>query len=417
LRTGIPEYRLPLSVLERELEIIRNLRPEILTSKALGRDFSIEDLKEFRAIFIGIGASVDLRMDIPGVRSRSVYSGLELLRWIRTNQNFSNLGKRVAIVGGGNVAIDVARSILRLGAKPILLYRRTKELMPCNPEEIKEMEEEGIETIYLTQPIEIVSEDGVVRALRCCKTILGEEDNSRRQRPLPIKGSEFEISADSIIFAVGEVPNLSILPKSIQVEQGMIIVDSQQATTQAKIYAGGDVVSYPRTVAHAIGAGKRAAFAIDLAIREPESHLNADLYSNDMNNPPSLKGYLDFHQSGTSAQHTNRVVEYAEINTFYFKRHERIKTESLENSSRALSFREVNLGANPEQLREEASRCFQCGVCTQCDNCFLFCPDAAIKWNGGRQTYEVDLEYCKGCGICSFECPHGHIGIEEDSNL
>ncbi len=269
LTVGIPEYRLPREILNREIEDIKRLGVEIKTNTAIGKDLSIDDLfhQGYEAVFIAVGAHKNQKARIEGEEAEGVVPGVDFLRDL-------NLGKevrvenRVAVIGGGNVAMDAARSCLRLGAGEVsILYRRSRQEMPASDEEIEAALEEGIKIEYLVAPLEVVTSNGKVTGIKCIRMKLGEADASGRRRPLPIEGSEFGIELDMIIPAIGQKPDLSFLPQdgTIEVTQwGTIVADPNSCETSREgVYAGGDCVTGPGIAIEAIAAGQKAAIAID----------------------------------------------------------------------------------------------------------------------------------------------------------
>ena len=267
LRKCIPEYRLPKTVVDTEIKRIKKMGVEIRTNTTVGKDLTIDDLLQrgYKAIFIATGAHKSWELGIEGEGLKGVLNALDFLRDVNLGKKVKP-GDRIAVIGGGNVAVDAARTALRLGSKEInILYRRSREEMPANPWEVKEAESEGVKIQFLVAPKRILGKDGQVTALECIRMRLGEPDESGRRRPIPIEGSEFTTDVDAVILSIGEAPDLSFLPKEIEVAEGNIIaVDPfTMETSVTGVFAGGDVVLGPATVIEAIVAGKRAAVSID----------------------------------------------------------------------------------------------------------------------------------------------------------
>lgn len=272
VRVGIPPYRQPREVLQRDVDIILGLGIELEHGVRLGRDFSIQDLLDrgFKAVLLAIGSHRSIPLGIPGEDEgiRGVFTGgIDLLRDINLGKKVE-VGKRVVIVGGGNTAMDCARTCVRMGAKDVnLVYRRTRKEMPSDPEELEHCGEEGVKFHWLTQPIEIVSREGIMTGVKCIKMELGEPDKSGRRRPVPKEGSEFEMPADALIPAIGQKTNLEAitLDDGIEISRwGTIKVDERtMMTTRPGVFAAGDAVTDPLTVVHGVAGGKRAAGAID----------------------------------------------------------------------------------------------------------------------------------------------------------
>ena len=277
---GIPEFRLPDEVVEYEVENIKNLGVKIENNFVIGRTMTIDDIiKEgYQAVFIGSGAGLPKFMNIPGENLNGVYSANEFLTRNNLMRSFDeeydtpvNVGEKVAVVGGGNVAMDAARVAKRLGADVSIVYRRTEKELPARAEEVHHAKEEGIKFEMLTAPVEILGDDeGWVKSLKCVRNELGEPDSSGRRRPVPIKGSEYEEKFQTVIMALGTNPNplISSTTKNLDIEKwGGIIVNEESQTSRKEIFAGGDAVTGSATVILAMGAGKNAAKSIDEFLR------------------------------------------------------------------------------------------------------------------------------------------------------
>ena len=279
---GIPEFRLPKSIVQKEVDGLKALGVTIATDTVVGRTISIDELMEeqgFEAVFIGSGAGLPMFMNIPGVNYRGVYSANEFLTRINLMKAYLpdsdtpiQHPKRVAVVGGGNVAMDAARCAKRLGAEVYVVYRRGMEELPARKEEVEHAEEEGIIFKTLHNPVEIFAdENDDVNKVRCIKMELGEPDASGRRRPIEIPGSEFDIDVDCVIMALGTSPNplIKSTTKGLEInKKGGIVVNEDGLTSRENVYAGGDAVTGAATVILAMGAGKTAAKAIDEALRK-----------------------------------------------------------------------------------------------------------------------------------------------------
>ncbi|MCP4688734.1 MAG: FAD-dependent oxidoreductase, partial [Desulfobacterales bacterium] len=269
LRLGIPDYRLPPRILDKEIGNILRLGVEVRTGRRLGRDFTLADLEKqgFKAVFLGIGALQGLKMNIPGESDvRGLVDAVDFLRKVNLGSR-KPPGNRVVIIGGGNVAIDSARAALRLGCEEVtVVYRRSREEMPAYPEEIEDAIKEGVKILYLTAPLSIGGTDGKVSRLVCVKTRLGEPDESGRRRPVPVEGSEFVIACDALIPAIGQRPDLAWVQEETPLEttpwNTLVTNPHTMQTSVPHIFAGGDVVTGPSTVIEAVAAGRRAAEAM-----------------------------------------------------------------------------------------------------------------------------------------------------------
>ena len=267
LAVGIPEYRLPKDVLKAEIKVIEDLGVKIHLNTRIGKDISFEKLRQdYDALFIGCGTVLSSKLDVPGEELQGVVHGVDYLRRMNLGEKVS-LGKRVAVIGGGNVAMDAVRTAVRTGSQEVfILYRRSRAEMPAAPEEIEEALEEGIRMEFLAAPVRILGENGKVTGIECIRMELGEPDASGRRRPVPVKGSEFTIACDSIVPAIGQAADLSFIPK----ESGIAVnkwntfdVDPVTfATSVPGVFAGGDNVTGPATVVKAVYAGKEAAVSI-----------------------------------------------------------------------------------------------------------------------------------------------------------
>jgi len=335
MRVGIPDYRLPKDVLDAEIEVIKEAGVDIkLNSRIESIDWLFE--QGYEAVFLAIGAHRGTAMRIEGEDSPGVMDGATFLRKVGLGEKVT-LGEKVAVVGGGNVAIDGARTVLRLGAKDVkIIYRRTRDEMPASPEEVEAALEEGIDINFLTNPVGISQKDAKL-SVKCIRMELGEPDASGRRRPVPIKGSEFSIDLDALIMAIGQVPDI---PEGFSVKTGRgntIRVDEvTQAASREGVWAGGDVATGPDSVIRAIAAGRRAASSID-------KYLGGD-------------GIID--EELTAERQIGMCVGMEEG----FADRTRVKMPCLEVKQRLGNFSEAELGLGESQAVAEGRRCFQCGV-------------------------------------------------------
>ena len=287
---GIPEFRLPKSIVKKEIDTLKSLGVKIETNVIIGKTLTVDELFDmgFEAVFIGSGAGLPNFMNIPGESLKGVYSANEfltrsnLMKSYRTNPDTPIMkGGRVAVVGGGNVAMDAARTALRLGAEKVyIIYRRSMDELPARREEVEHAEEEGIEFRLLCNPVEILGyknendpkdpKNGFVKAIKCIKMELGEPDEKGRRRPVPVENSEFSLDVDTVIMSIGTSPNPLIKNTTEGLEvnsRGGIVVNEDGLTSKNAVYAGGDAVTGAATVISAMGAGKKAAHAIDEHLR------------------------------------------------------------------------------------------------------------------------------------------------------
>lgn len=274
---GIPEFRLPKEIVRYELKFLKMLGVKIVTNVVIGKTFSLyELLDEYDAVFLGTGAGTPKFLNLPGVNLNGIYSANEFLTRINLMKAYQfpeydtpiTKGKRLAVIGAGNVAMDAARSALRVGYEEVyIVYRRTREYMTAREEEIKHAEEEGVKFMFLVSPIEFIGdENGNVKVLKLIMNELGEPDSSGRRRPVPIPGTEFGLEVDAVVFAIGQKPNKVLyqeVPELKTTKWGTLIVDEKYRTTMRGVFAGGDAVRGEATVVLAMGDGKKAAKAID----------------------------------------------------------------------------------------------------------------------------------------------------------
>ncbi|MCR4407295.1 MAG: NAD(P)-binding protein [Anaerolineae bacterium] len=394
----IPEYRLPKEVLEREIAAIIALGVEVKTGMRLGVDLALKDLQGYAAVFLAIGQSVSRRLDVPGEDAVGVLHGIDFLARVERGQKV-DLGKKVAVIGGGNTAMDAARTARRLGADVTILYRRSRAEMPAIDEEVHETLDEGVKIEFLRAPVAVLTANGRVRGLRLTRIELGAPDASGRRRPVPVAGSEYELEFDTVIPALGQVADLTFLSAEVQTERGRIITDEKTATTRLPIFAGGDAATGFGTVTAAVGSGKRAALAIDSFLRGVE------------------RPFPDLAQNVQVAPrpHDPNVVRFEDLNTAYFEEIPRPPQDQRPAAQRVTTFQEVNLGYGEDVALAEARRCFSCGTCNECDNCLIFCPDVAVlRGPSDDEPFVFNYDYCKGCGICVSECPRRAILFAEE---
>jgi NADH-quinone oxidoreductase subunit F len=341
LRYGIPEYRLPRAVLEREIDDIRTLGVQFRTNTRVGTDIPFQELrKEYDALYLAVGAHRSQRLRIAGEELKGVYGGVEFLRQINLG-NGVEVGSRVAVVGGGNSAIDAARSALRKGAQDVMiLYRRQRQDMPAQAEEVAAAEEEGVKIHFLVAPTEIIGVKERVVGVRCQRMRLGAFDASGRRRPEPVEGSEFVLDVNMVIAAIGQVPDVSFLPKDVPVTRWSTIEVNGKGKTQtpaAGIFAGGDAVTGPGTVIRAIAAGQDAAGEIDAAIREQNGE------------PP----YREPEEAW---------IDIPQVIDEEVQEQPQTPMSELEGAKRISSFAEVELGYTAEEALQESTRCLRCDL-------------------------------------------------------
>lgn len=386
LRVGIPAYRLPREILEREFERLIRMGVELRLST---RVVSLELLFEmgYEAVFVTIGAHQGLRLGIEGEEGPGVVDGATFLREVNLGLRPS-LGQRVGVVGGGNVAIDAARTALRLGAKEVtVLYRRGPEEMPASESEVIQAKEEGVKFEYLVAPVRIERDGGRLRVI-CVRMKLGEPDSSGRGRPVPVPGSEFPMDLDALIVAIGQAPQL---PEDFRLRIGKgatIQVDPVSlATNRPGVFAGGDAVTGPATVVEALAVGKRGAFRID-------DYLNRRYPSPEREQRPVV---------GDLSPETIAMI----------RKISRVDPPSLPPEVRVKEFVPVEMGYSWDEAVREARRCLKCGAgaeilsrdrCATCLTCLRVCPYGVPRLSGNGEV-EIPPDQCQACGICVAQCP------------
>ncbi len=398
LRYGIPQYRLPREILDAEIQKILDLGVELKCGTTVGKDVSLEDLRrDYRAVFVGIGAHKGRTMGIAGENGPGVYTGTDFLNKANSGKAVE-VGSKVVIVGGGDTAIDAARVSLRLssdaasmsrrlGAEVTILYRRTRTEMPAIEREIEEALEEGIKIEYLAAPARIIrDENGNIARLAVQRMELGEPDQSGRRRPVPIEGAVDEMEADTVIMAVSQEPDWSHLG-GVKSNGSWLKVDPWGRTGIESVWSGGDTLSLGLATI-SIGQGRRAAECI-----------HAELRGGQPKEPPakpkigSDRIKLDWYKEKARAPRQIRTPE------------ERL----------AKPMEELDLGITRDQAVEETARCFSCGLCFGCENCWMFCQNTCIKKVAELQPghyYEISLSLCDGCKKCAEECPCGFLDLQ-----
>ncbi len=393
MRYGIPKYRLPRDVLDREIEQILRAGVHLECNRRVADVAAAKAEGGFDAVYVAIGAQLSRRAEIPAADSSRIIDALAFLAGTEAKPETAELpqlGRRVAVYGGGNTAMDAARTAQRLGATDaVIVYRRTRDRMPAHASELEDALAEGItvswlSTITAVEPGELEIEKMAL-------------DDSGFPQPT---GEYEKLGADTVILALGQESDLSPVQAlgDVRVEHGSLAIDEHMMTGHAGIFAGGDVVPDERTVTVAVGHGKRAAREIDAFLR------------------------------GSTYVHPSRpgLAGVDNLNTWYYSDAPRTVQPELEAVRRRSTFDEVVGGLDADNALFEARRCLSCGNCFECDNCFGVCPDNAVRkltdvvassaaGPGSARYYEFDYDYCKGCGICAVECPCGAIVMEPES--
>lgn len=400
LSEGIPEYRLPKKLVKAEIDNILSLGIEAKTGISLGRDFNIEELlKDYHAVFLAIGNQRSLLPKCGGNDLPGIISGVEFLKSVCRGK-IPHLGRKVLVVGGGHTAIDAARTCVRLGCSDVtIIYRRTLEEMPAGQEDVEDAEREGVRMMYLTSPVEFIGK-GIIERVRLVKMRLGEPDASGRRRPFEMENSRFELEADTVILAIGYVPDAEVLAQNgLNISnKGTVRVEDDTGITNVRgVFAAGDVVTGPLSVIEAMASGRRVAAAIHHYFRKTE---------------------------GKSEKTHATLQPLSEGVLTLINKSERQEMPTIPVEERIHSFAEVDLGFTQEQACREAMRCLNCGAgasvadnCAACLTCVRICP-YGIPVAGGELA-EIDISQCQACGICAAECPASaiHLGIESNEDV
>ncbi len=372
MRFGIPRYRLPREILDAEVQRILDL------GVTLECDAKVTNILEtmrdgaFDAAFLAVGAHIGKRAYIPAGEAAHILDAVELLRSMEGEER-PLLGRRVVVYGGGNTAMDAARTARRLGAEEALVvYRRTRERMPAHDFEVEEAIEEGVEMRWLSTVAH--ADQG--------KVVLEKMELDESGFPQPT-GELEELEADSLVLALGQEADLSLLDgvPGLEIQDGVVQVDQRMMTGHAGIFAGGDMVPSERTVTVGVGHGKQAARNVDAWLRRSE-----------LADPPAVE-----------------LASFEKLNVWYYADAPKTVAPHLDAIRRQSSFDEVTQGLDESNALFEARRCLSCGNCFGCDNCYGVCPDNAVLKVDEGDGYAFDLDYCKGCGICVEECPCGAI--------
>jgi NADPH-dependent glutamate synthase beta subunit-like oxidoreductase len=372
MRFGIPAYRLPRDVLGAEIQRILDLGVRIECERKVTDIEQTMREDSFDAAFLAVGAHIGKRAYIPAGDATHVLDAVTLLRGMESGER-PLLGRTVAVYGGGDTAIDAARTARRLGAEDaIVVYRRNQEHMPAHEFELREALEEGVRMRWLT----------TIRTVREGSLVLERMELDSSGTPQPT-GELEELDADSLVLALGQEADLSLLENvaGIEIEDGVVTVDERMMTGHDGIFAGGDMVPAERSVTVAVGHGKKAACNID--------------------------AWLAGARLAAPVKH--ELAGFEKLNIWYYSDAPATVAPRLGAIRRQSTFEEVQLGLDEANALFEARRCLSCGNCFECDNCYGVCPDNAVIKLPVGERYEIDLDYCKGCGICVQECPCGAI--------
>lgn len=406
LLLGIPRYRLPREIIDREVAMLKELGVDFKFNNRFGRDTSLETLKSegFEAFFFAIGAHNTFSLNIPGeMDCPQVWESIDFLRRVALGDR-EVPGKKIIVIGGGNVAIDAARTCLRLGCEEVsIAYRRTRSEMPADVEEIEQVEEEGVRFTFLTVPIEVVHKDNCLEGLQCLRARLVDMEGQNRKYPKPIEGSEHLLEADIIICAIGQIVDSECMTGVENLDWTRRKTISANMATQETsvpgIFAAGDAVTGPATVIEAIGGGKRAAQAIERYL--------AGIPQPKMPPVPTRRGRIEYLEVDASRKMSLKRPEMPLLNV----------------DRRRTTFQQVELGYTEDMVVTEAKRCLRCDICLRCGKCVEICRDKMgvdalqmgyFDFDHPVQTdFRVTAERCIACGACAANCPTGAMHIED----
>ena len=378
MRFGIPKYRLPRDVLDAEMQRVVDMGVEVRLNTKVDNIQETMQAGKFDAAFLAVGAHIGKRTNIPAGAVSKIVDAVSVLRSME-GEDKPMLGRRVIVYGGGNTAIDVARTAKRMGAEPIIVYRRTRDKMPAHDFEVEEAMQEGVMIKWLST-IKQAGESSITIEKM-------ELDSSGFPQPT---GEIETLEADSVVLALGQDVDLGLLNgvPGLEVTDGVVKVDANMMTGHAGIFAGGDMVPAERNITVGVGHGKKAAKNIDAWLR------------------------------GTTyvAPPKHPLATFEKLNTWYYSDAPKTVRPTLDIIRRQSTFEEVQGGLDESTALFEARRCLSCGNCFECDNCYGVCPDNAVIKLGPGKRFEFNYDYCKGCGLCVAECPCGAINMVPENH-
>lgn len=437
LRWGVPEYSLPRAVLDREIERVRAQGVAFHCGMHVGRQVDWKSLESYDAIVLATGARLcEPFAGTPG-DVLGVLPGVEFLREVRAGEIELD-GRSVIVVGGDDTAVDAARSAVRLGAAVTFTYAGTRDQLLATGARVADAEAERVRFEFLALPVHVMARPHAddERALDAIRTSFDAEESAHPHarvtglelvrisapgaagaRMAPLAGSEFTLAADVVVTSFGNEPDTACFPADLTLRGYSVKTDEWGRTSRPKLWAAGDVAGEKHTVAHAIGAGKRAAIGVDRELRErageavPAMDARALRYGG-VGNASITRWRGDDPVRRTNE--LNEVVPYEMLKTAHFT-HVPAHVDRLRPAAeRGSSFVEIDTGLAPGQALAEAKRCFNCGVCNDCELCLIYCPDVAIKKHSSGHGFSLSYKYCKGCGVCVEECPRGAMTMTRE---
>jgi NADPH-dependent glutamate synthase beta subunit-like oxidoreductase/Pyruvate/2-oxoacid:ferredoxin oxidoreductase delta subunit len=414
LRWGIPQYRLPLTVLKSEIARIVKAGAAstiINTGVKAGADFLKNAKGKYDAVFVGAGYGRSTDLKIPGEDLAGVEDGLKFLAEIRRGGTPACDGISV-VIGGGNTAIDVSRSIRRLGGEAVILYRRRRQDMPAFGAEIDMALEEGVQIRELLAPAGVRSAGKELEITMRHMKVAGVDGN--RARVEPDGARTLKLRARRIFKATGAEPaeewvNPPEKGRSVLALHNCVLVKDQRGPA---VVFGGDLANETKSVTHAIASGKAAAMALDTMFRDGFKAVRPRLRECEVGDGHALS--MEIYLGGPRKSRSRHIVGHGEINTDYFRFAPALSQPRLTRCERVSTFDEVDHKIAANLAMRESERCFNCGICNGCDNCYLFCPDMSVVRDGDIVARHINYDYCKGCGLCVVECPRNAMVLEEE---
>jgi NADPH-dependent glutamate synthase beta subunit-like oxidoreductase len=416
LRYGIPGYRLPCSVLDNEIDRILDLGIEVKLNTTVGANLPWSALDEYDAVFLSTGLHHGIRLFSSSSLQDRIFTGVDFLS-DPENSPLKDVGQKTLIIGGGNVAVDVARTLLRIrcgqsGGITVVCPESRKQ-MPALPDDLAEAVEEGLHIHNGWVPVEM--NEGVQSpvAVGFRQAEVERDETSGQIVIRPVGDSYRRYEADHIIVAVGRELDVGALPEQVGVSLGHIAIDSFGRTSRAGFFAGGDAAGNKAFVADAIAGGKSGALAIACFFQPKDV---GDQFKDCQLGMSKTFSFQHFMQRVLmESENLKQVVAYDQINTLFFAPLPRVSPSKEDVQTRKADFTEVVKGIHPSEMSLEIARCFNCGTCIDCENCKDFCPDISILKDAESGTYDFDADYCKGCGVCSVACPRNIINMENDT--
>ncbi|MEM2953982.1 MAG: FAD-dependent oxidoreductase [Candidatus Bathyarchaeia archaeon] len=416
MRYCIPDFRLEKFVVANEIAYIKDVGVEIKTGVEFGKDITIESLKNegYTAIFIAVGTQLGMKLNVPGEDLEGVVNAVDFLKAIALGEPIK-IGERVAVIGGGNTAIDAARTAKKLGAKEVLiLYRRSREEMPAHPHEVELAEKDGVKFYFLVAPKQILGENGKVKAVECLRMRLGEPDESGRRRPIPISFSEHLYEVDMVIPALGQVAETSTMPPELLNKEKIgppIHYDPETLETNIPgVFVGGDLATGPASIIEAVGAGKRAAVSIHLYLNGQDLRKGRD------ENIEEVTWVKDWRLLDKKERRYDPPIEKPRLSFEEAKEY----LEKLKRKAKFEAFRCLGCGPCAEcltgvELCEGDKAVVDESKCIGCNVCAVICPVGAVK-KDEKGVARVNEDLCKGCGLCVARCPEQAITMKKLSN-